>query len=246
MINLIGFKRVLPGALLACALAAQVQAQPLISNGGFESGLTGWTTADQVGSNGTYALQSGTLSPMNGFTVPAPPEGLNAAMTDSAAGGSHVLYQDFVVPTVVTFASVEFSLYLNNAAGAYFNPGSLDWASTSTTGANNLNQQARVDILTTSADVFSVSAADVLQNLFQTIAQSPPISGYDPFLIDITALLQAHAGQTLRLRFAETDNVNFFNFGVDDVNLIAIPAPSTWIVALGVLAGATRRRRRLG
>jgi hypothetical protein len=38
-------------------------------------------------------------------------------------------------------------------------------------------------------------------------------------------------GQTVRLRFAETDNVNFFNFGVDNVT-VNIPAPSA--LALGL------------
>ena len=229
-------------ALLVCTLSTQVQAT-LVTNGGFESGLSGWTSSDQIGSNGTFWAQSGSLSPMNGFSVPVPPQGSMAAMTDSAAGGSHVLYQDFLVPDVVTSASAAFSLYLNNAAGLFFNPGSLDWALTNSAGATNLNQQSRVDIMTTSANVFSVSPGDVLQNLFQTIAATPPISGYDPFLIDITALLQAHQGETLRLRFAETDNVNFFNFGVDDVSLTAIPGPSVWLLGLGALAGSPRRRR---
>ena len=62
--------------------------------------------------------------------------------------------------------------------------------------------------------------------------------------MDITALLQAHAGETLRLRFAETDNVNFFNFGVDAVSINTVPSPSAAIVGfLGFAATAGRRRR---
>lgn len=221
----------------------------LISNGGFESGFAGWTIADQLGSDGTFFVQTGTSSPVNGFPVPAPPEGSNAAMTDAGAGGSHVLYQDFVVPISVGSASVGFSLFVNNGAidldtghALFFSPGNLDWAATSTPGSLNLNQQARVDILSTSADVFGVS---VLQNLFQTNPGDPLVSGYDPFLIDITALLQAHPGETLRLRFAETDNVSFLNLGVDDVNL-SIPEPSSLIMSFGGLAGLVWLRRRRG
>lgn len=231
-------------AALACALSAPVRAQ-LITNGGFESGLAGWTTADQVGSDGSFFAQTGTTSPLNGFAVPAPPEGTRAAMTDAGAGGSHVLYQDFTVPNNVTLGTVGFSLYLNNAAGAYFTPAHLDWAATSQAGGTILNQQARVDIITTSADPFSVAGGSVLQNLFQTTALTPPVMGYNPFLIDITALLQAHLGETLRLRFAETDNVNFFNLGVDNVSL----TPEAGTLALLLVGGAlvvSRSRRARG
>lgn len=232
----------LAGAL-ACAVPTTTFAQS-ITNGGFESGLAGWTTANQVGSNGAFFLQSGTTSPINSFAVPAPPGGFYAAMTDAVAGGSHVLYQDFVVPAVAGPGTlVVFSLYLNNAAGTYFNPGSLDWASTNGSGDLNLNQQARIDIMTAAADPFSVGAADVLQNLFQSSAATPPVFGYTPFQIDITAVLQAHLGQTLRLRFAEVDNVNFLNMGVDDVSIV--PTPSVLALMCGGMAGALLRRRRV-
>jgi len=220
-----------------------LQSHAALTNGGFELGLTGWNTADQVGSDGSFLSQTGLLSPLNAFAVPAPPEGTQAAMTDSGAGGAHVLYQDFVVPVGVTLATIDFSLYLNNGAGTYFNPAFLDWARTSPQGGTNLNQQARVDIMTTSGDVFSVAAADVLLNLFQTGAATPAVTGYNPLSFDFTALAQAHAGETLRLRFAETDNVNFFNMGVDNVVLV-IPAPSTLIVSMGAPLLVFRRRHR--
>jgi hypothetical protein len=233
-------------ALVSAAMLApaHIHAQILV-NGGFESGLTGWTRVDQAGSNGTFHLQSGTSSPINGFAVPAPPQGTGAAMTDSTAGGSHVLYQDFIVPVgPIPQANAAFSLYLRNHATTYFNPATLDWAATNPGGGLNLNQQARVDIISTTANVFSVAPADVLQNLFQTTPASPLVSGYDPFVVDITALLLAHQGQTLRLRFAEVDNVNFFNFGVDGASINIIPAPSVLILGLLVPAAFTRRSRR--
>ena len=239
------FKNVMVAASLAGALTAPSRAD-LLTNGSFESGLAGWTRADQVGSDGSFFSQSGASSPVNAFSVAAPALGSGAAMTDSTAGGSHVLYQDFVVPAgPITLANVGFSLYFNNHATAYSNPATLDWASFNTAGALNLNQQARVDIITTTANPFSVGAADVLQNLFRTTAATPLVSGYNASLVDITALLQAHAGETLRLRFAETDNVNFFNFGVDAVSINTVPSPSAAIVGfLGFAAAAGRRRRR--
>src|SRR6185503_16369623 len=98
-------------AVLACLLTAQVEAQQLLSNGDFEPGFAGWTRVDQVGSDGTWALQTGTVSPVNGFVVPAPPGPTHAAMTDSQAGGSHVLYQDFIVPLTLNVATLSFDLY---------------------------------------------------------------------------------------------------------------------------------------
>ena len=233
--------RTLYAALLAGALAAPASAQ-IIINGSFESGFTGWTRAEQTGSNGTFALQSGLASPVNAFAVPAPPAGANAAMTDSTAGGAHVLYQDFTIPVgPIPSANVTFSYYLNNHATAYINPGHLDWGLTSNPGGLNLNQQARVDIMTTTADPFSVAAADILQNLLQTNATTPLVTGYNSHFVDVTALFLARQGQTVRLRFAETDNVNFFNFGVDNVT-VNIPAPSA--LALGLLSFVARRRTR--
>lgn len=219
---------------VGAAASAQAGVQ-LISNGGFESGFSGWTRINQIGSEGTYHDQTGTLSPINAFAVPAPPQGTHAAMTDSGGPGSHVLYQDFVVPAGVTQATASFSLFINNTADDFFVPATLDFATPT------LNQQARVDIMTASSDPFSMGAADILQNLFQTSLGAPFVSGYDAFSVDVSALLAARAGQTLRLRFAQVDNVNIFNFGVDGVDIV-IPSPAT--LFLGVPALLVMRRRR--
>ena len=65
-----------------------------IVNGSFEERLASWVRLDQVGSNGTFFLQSGFASPVNADPVRAPPSGTSAAMSDGAAPGAHVLYQD--------------------------------------------------------------------------------------------------------------------------------------------------------
>jgi hypothetical protein len=230
------------GATLALALSAPVNAAELITNGGFESGFTGWTRLNQLGSEGTFSLQSGTTSPVNGFPVPAPPAGTFAAMTDAPGPGSHVLYQDFIVPGSVPGAFIGFSLFINNnlGAGAFFVPALLDFSTPT------LNQQARVDIIRTTANPFSVLPADVLQNLYQTQPGNPLLSGYTNISKDIGSLLQAHLGETLRLRFAEVDNVAPFNLGVDSVSINAgvIPEPATWMLILAALAGAGLLRWR--
>jgi hypothetical protein len=232
-------------AVLAVLLAMPAGATPLIVNGGFESGFTGWTRADQLGSEGTFFLQTGTASPVNGDPVPAPPDGTFAAMTDAQGPGSHVLYQDFVVPVGVSTATLSFDWFVGNRAGEFFNPNSLDFSTPA------LNQQARVDIIRVASDPFSVSSADVLQNLFGTAPGSPAVSGYNTLTADLTSLLSANAGQTLRLRFAEVDNVFTFQFGIDAVALeinatdpTAVPEPISLVLISTGLAGIGLRNRR--
>ena len=179
------------------------------------------------------------LSPINGFDVPAPPEGSRAAMTDQQAGGSHVLYQDFVVPALVPLATLQFRTFVNSG-DAFVAPATLDWAT------RVLNQQARVDLLAPGLDAFSLTS--VLLNAFQTNPGDPLTSGYALHSVDVTSLLAANVGQTLRLRFAEVDNVSFLNFGVDDVRLTvgatAVPEPASLLLAtLGLLALSGMRRR---
>ena len=71
-------------------------------------------------------------------------------MTDAQGPGSHVLYQDFIVPLLVASATLDFDLFVGNRAGVFVSPASLDFSTPA------LNQQARVDILRGGADPFSV------------------------------------------------------------------------------------------
>jgi PEP-CTERM motif len=233
-------------AVLAAVLtlgATSAAAAPLLVNGGFESGFSGWTRLNQLGSEGTFALQTGVVSPVNGDPVPAPPGGVAAAMSDAFGPGSHVLYQDFVIPAGTLSGTASFSVFVGNGAGAFSTPATLDFSTPT------LNQQARVDIIRTTADPFSVAAADVLMNLFQTIVGSPLVTGYNTVTVNLSSLLAANAGSTLRLRFAEVDNVFTFQFGVDNVNLdasaTAVPEPATMVLMGMAMAGAMARRKRV-
>ena len=230
--------------VVLCASNGPLHAAPVITNGGFESGFAGWARVDQTGSDGGFALQSGIASPSNGDPVPAPPAGLFAAMTDGFGPGSHVLFQDFVAS--VANATLRFDLFLGNRADRYATPASLDFALTNVNGALTLNQQARVDILRAGADPFSVAAADILMTLYRTQVGDALVSGYSAISTDIGALLAAHAGEALRLRFAETDNLAQFQVGIDNVRIDVVPEPSTvllFAVATAALVAARRVRR---
>jgi hypothetical protein len=177
-------------------------------NGGFEldsTSLVNWTAIDLSGSGGWF-LQTGTLTPITGATVSSPPEGLNAAMTDMVGPGTHILYQDFVVPPS---AVLSFDFYVQNQAAVWAVPvpETLDFNVAP-------NQHIRVDIMDPAAPVDDVGSG-VLMNIFLTQDSDPFEFGY----VTATADLSAFAGQTVRLRFAGVETQFFQFFGVDNVRL---------------------------
>jgi hypothetical protein len=196
------------------------QTVELITNGGFESGGLGWFAYDQPGSAGNWFLVGGPGSgPLSGLPYPAPAQGALQAMTDMTGPGSHILYQDVTIPALAT-ATLNLVLWYNNSSVVFETPPTLDFNA-------GPNQQFRIDIMNPAAPLDDVGAG-VLQSVFATSAVSPLTLGYTL----ITANLNAFAGQTIRLRFAEVDNQLWFNVGVDAISIQAeelTPVhPATW------------------
>jgi len=139
-------------------------------------------------------------------------------------------------------ATLSFELFIGNRANDFYTPATLDFATTA------LNQQARVDILKAGADAFSVDSGDILMTLYQTQVGDAPVSGYTTITRDITALLATHNGETLRLRFAEADNLDAFQLGVDNVRIEIqgnpVPEPASVLLLVGALGALTITRRR--
>ncbi|MGR9105876.1 MAG: PKD domain-containing protein [Gammaproteobacteria bacterium] len=194
--------------------AVGIQAVGEVVNGGFEDGsLSGWGV---VGNNfGQWYAYSGTSSPLTGRAIAAPPEGLYAATTDQVGAGVRILYQDITVPATGTYY-LEFQLYYKNFAAGFFTPASL------VAFGGFPNQQYRVDLISPGAPIRSVDPSDVLLNIFQTQVGDPNQIGPTPYSVSLAAF----AGQTVRLRFAEVDNVLFFLASVDDVKLVLNEPPT--------------------
>lgn len=218
-------------APIAVALLLAPSAMAGIVNPGFETGdLSGWTTfeANTVGDGIFRAAQGGSVLPLSGATAPPASEGDTLAISDMAAAGLRVLYQDITIPTGATLS---FDLWWNNAAGFWVNPGNMF--------PNPFpNQHARIDLISVDAPLNTTDPDNIALSLVTLDEDDPTQSGgWTGNSFDLSAL----AGQTLRLRIAEVDNQGPLYVAVDNFALIPTPAP----VALVLLAigSATRRRR---
>jgi hypothetical protein len=211
----------------AAGAAVGADASNLVVNGDFEqngglakSVFTGWTVFNEVGGSGSWYAQMGT-KPVPGVqdcapstVVPEPPSGF-AAMTTQSNPGSHILYQDVAIPSGASSVKLSFDLYLNSSS-EFAVPPTLDYL-----GAPN--QQFRVDLLDPSAPVMDAGAG-VLASLFQTRVTDAPIgAGYSRRTYDLSLF----AGRTVRLRFAEIDNVQCFSAGLDNVSITAEACPAS-------------------
>jgi hypothetical protein len=153
-----------------------------------------------------------------------------------------VLYQDIAVPDGFDTAC-SLIVYYENDAPEFFTASDLSYT-------NVPNQQARIDIMDPSADVFDVGAG-VLENLFQTNPGDPLSLGYTTLDFDLSPF----AGTTVRFRAAEVDNQSNFYFSIDDVRcgeiVRNIPTLGEWgMIAMAGVLGLTglifaRRRRSL-
>lgn len=222
-------------SLMALLLVSAVPAaaQELLTNGNFESGLTGWTIDNEVGGAGNFFLAApGATGPLSlNPTAANPSGGTQYLLSDQTGPGAHALRQTFTVPGPGSVL-LQFQMFVNDwsSSGGIIGAQGLDFT-------GNPNQHARVDILTSAATAFDTGGG-VLQNLYAGVdpnATNP--NPYKSYFFDITPTVGA--GGTFQIRFAEADNQLYLNQGVDNVSILFIPSVpmvTPWMLIL--LAGA--------
>jgi hypothetical protein len=224
-------------SLIGASSFGSVAIAASLTNGGFESGLTGWTVVDQAGGSGSWFSTAGGRAPKTGLPILGASEGSKFVVTDQFGPGSHVLFQDISLEAGATH-TLSFDWSSKNWGRPMFNPGTMNkdaWR----------NQQFRVDIVST---LFSnwfgpSSTTGVLASILAPVA--PSSSGWNQVSFDLTPW----AGSSVRLAFREVDNQGNFNAGVDDVSVKSesVPEPITILgslMGLGGMAAARARQKR--
>ncbi len=197
-------------------------------NGGFETGtFTGWNVINS--GSGNWAINNGTYNPSGPGGSLAPISGNFDVVTFQGGPGQHTLYQQTIIPTGVTSASLSWSDRIRNNARTFNDP----------------RQEWRVMIRNLSggliSEVFSTDPGDPLQQL------GPNLRSFD-----LTTLAQSLVGQQIRISFEQRQEFYYFNTNLDDVSFTTttttvIPEPTTvslFIVGLLGLVGHGWRRKR--
>lgn len=191
---------------------------PIVSNGTFAAGLSGWTQTN-YGEGNWVQTHGGNLS--NPLTIPTPPNSTtSAAATFVPSPGRHVLFQDITLPAG---KSHELSLdyYYHSLATETGAP--TPWAAPAPDDLNPYsygNQQARIDVLKVTAAPWSTDPADILEQGFRTTNLSPAEStGWEHLTLD----LSEYAGQTVRLRFADVETIFYATLAVTNVVIDSAP-----------------------
>ena len=217
-------------ALLSIFLLAfaSARADQLITNGGFESGLTGWTAASN--GDGNFTANTGTTTPLTFSATVGANSGTHYAVSDDFSGSqTQTLTQSFTTPTSLGSATLSFEMFVNDIQGTAF-------------GSSGAGGQ--VSLLTSGGVLIAVlnGPVDTFEN---------PLGAPNPYILysdDLTALLSANT--TYELQFSSADSTGLINVGVDDVSLVttsavATPEPATFsLSAIGGLLAFWRAYRK--
>jgi len=181
----------------------------LLTNGNFSSGLSGWSTSNS--GTGSWSVYTG--SPVAGLPAPT----ANGVVTDldSAASGTHILLQSFVIPAGATSVTLSFDMFVWNLGPiAYQDYHNYDY----TTSYHN---EAWAEIVLPGSDPFAL-AAPLVYALYQTPngQTTPAPSGFTTQTYDLSSL----AAGTYALRFVEVNNDKSpsgpFYMGLDNASVM--------------------------
>lgn len=213
--------------VLMLCLPVLASAQNLITNGGFEAGLSGWT----VNNAGTGSVIASNSTNVGGLPTVGAASGSFYAVTQQGGPGTHVFSQDF---TTTGSVNVSFDMFVNDWDGGPFCGAGLNH----TGGAVECG---RVDVLTAGSSAFDTGAG-VISNLY---LGADPVHGTANPYIHYSFDLNLAAG-SYTLRFGESDNQSNFAVGVDNVEVVNnTPEPASLaLLGSGLLGigGAVRRK----
>jgi hypothetical protein len=193
--------------LLGLCSTSRAQVE-LVTNGSFETGdLSGWTAAKSDFGGGTgWTANNGSFVAPDEIAGPTPPiSGSFDAFSFQNigdSGGSRSLTSDVItVPSGVTAAVLSWSDRIRN------------WGFLIGQGSFSSQQEFRVQLVD--------AGGGVLADIYSTVPGDAPLqTGPNARGFDVTGLLQALAGQQIRIRFAQRDQTFFFNVNIDNVSLL--------------------------
>jgi CubicO group peptidase (beta-lactamase class C family) len=209
---------VLGSLLVACTGEQRADNRPTtIVMDDFESGaLDGWQAVGS-GSGAWFAYSDGQVAPDPAqsdpnapFFVPDPPQGGFAAVTDMNGPGTRILYRDVELEGRLALRLTVFY----TVKAPFSTPDTLTYESPEP------NQQFRIDLIDPLAPIDSVAEGDVLVNVFRTAPGDP--TSLAPTAVSVD--LSPWAGETVRLRLAQTDNQGPLRAGVDNIRFEPIGA----------------------
>jgi hypothetical protein len=177
-----------------------------VFNGSFETGtLAGWQQHYSSGA-GLWYVESAKEGAEEAW--PPPPDGSFFARDTESSPDTPILYQDIYLEP--GFSHV-LSMYVY-----YFSEAPIVVPSPNTLASNGpSNQQLRVDVMSPSAPIESVSPGDILATVFANQNGDPEFMLPTRFTTDLTAF----AGQTVRLRIANAVHNAPFYAAVDGVSI---------------------------
>jgi len=209
--------------MLALALVAHADVQQ-ITNGGFESGLAGWTVASNAASGGSWFGDQFAFTPLTGSPTVGPASGSRYAVTDQFGPGINTISQAFVMAPGESELHLSFDMFMN------------DWAD----GIGASGENMYVELLTNGGNPITGAGAFWISNLGTTLVVGGAPNPYVHYAYELPGLV---GGITYQLAFRESDTVFPMNVGLDNVSLIATPEPGSIALLGGVLAIAGIFRR---
>jgi MYXO-CTERM domain-containing protein len=232
---------------LACGIEGYSYATQLIVNGGFETGnLSGWTVTSEAASftGSSFYASNSTTTPQSGLASVGPGSGTYYAVSDGGGSAAVVLSQSFVVPKGEASVILSYDMFVNSGISGPPTP-----ASVNTSAGLDFNQIPSqfgiVSLMTGTGNLFSTTTGD-LKDFYEGVDTKNNPNHYTSYSFDITSLVSG--GGTFTLRFAEVNNLDFLNLGVDNVsvnaNATSTPEPASILLAVLGLAGFGVRRAR--